>query len=186
LAHAVRRRLDSAATALNELHQKLEGEPNEIAQQIVLRLYGDLQALEREAIQVLDANSAAKSLQVLVVEDSAIERKLLATVLELSGLNVTTARDGQDALEFLSLHAMPDAVLLDMLMPRCDGPTFVQEVRANPQLKGLKIFAVSGIEPRSLGLVTGEGGIDGWFPKPFEPGELVSVLSKGLHAHTAA
>ena len=186
LAHAVRHRLDSAATSLNRLHQKLDQDRDELGQQIVMQLFEDLQALEREANQALEWSAAAKSLHVLVVEDNAVERQLLASFLELSGLNVTTASDGQDALEYLSLHARPDAVLLDMMMPRCDGPCFVKHVRSDPQLGGLKIFAVSGVEPSTLGLDTGTGGIDGWFPKPFEPAELVIALDQRLLNPVAA
>ncbi len=84
------------------------------------------------------------------------------------------------------MHTAPDAVLLDMMMPRCDGPSFVRQVRSNPSYQGLKIFAVSSIEPSTIGLVTGDGGIDGWFPKPLDPGELVSVLTERLNDPLAA
>ena len=122
LAHVVRRRVDSAALSLNQLHQELDKTREDHVQNIVLGLYRDLESLEREANQLIEWSDRAATTHVLVVEDSAVERKLMAAVLELSGMNVTTASDGQDALEFLSMHAIPDAVLLDMLMPRCDGP----------------------------------------------------------------
>ena len=186
LAHVVRRRLDSAAEALNGLHQKLGEKQDEDAQKLVMQLFEELQALEHEANDVLEWSADAASRRVLVVEDSAMERTLLARVLELSGLDVTTANDGQDALDFLSMHTAPDAVLLDMMMPRCDGPSFVRQVRSNPSYQGLKIFAVSSIEPSTIGLVTGDGGIDGWFPKPLDPGELVSVLTARLTDPLAA
>ncbi len=180
LTRAVRQCLDRATETLNRLHEKLDEGAVPAAQQIVLRLFRDLQALETSANRAVEWSSSAKALQVLLVEDSEMERKLLASVLELSGLAVTTAMDGQDALEFLSLHAKPDAVLLDMVMPRCDGPNFVRQVRSNPKMKDLKIFAVSGTAPSTLGLATGRGGIDGWFPKPFDPAELVSALDEQL------
>lgn len=181
LTKAVRQCLDRASETLNLLHEKLDDVTAPVAQQIVLRLFHDLQALETSANRAVEWSSAAKALRVLLVEDSEMERKLLASVLELSGLAVTTATDGQDALEFLSLHAKPDAVLLDMVMPRCDGPKFVRQVRSNPKMKDLKIFAVSGTAPSTLGLATGRDGIDGWFPKPFDPTELVSALDQQLN-----
>lgn len=185
LAHAVEFRLENASVALNELHERMDNVGDAASQEIILRLYRDLQALESEANQAVELTTVAKSNNVLVVEDSATERALLASLLELSGLNVNTANDGRDALEFLSMHAQPDAVLLDMHMPRCDGPTFVRQVRANPKLDRLKIFAVSGVAPHTLGLATGHGGIDGWFPKPLDPNELVSVLGQSLNDSTA-
>jgi len=179
LVHAVQNHLDSA-------HQNLDETQDRASQEVIMGLYRDLQSLERDANRAVEMTSAANSLNVLVVEDSATERALLASVLELSGLNVTTARDGRDALEFLSMHSDPDAVLLDMKMPRCDGPTFVKEVRSDPDHEKLKIFAVSGIAPDTLGVVTGNGGIDGWFPKPLDPNELVCVLNQRLNETTAA
>ena len=68
---------------------------------------GTIEKYEKEANEALEWSSAAKALQILLVEDSAIERKLLASVLEMSGLNVTTARDGQDALH-LVLEPRPE------------------------------------------------------------------------------
>ena len=180
LAHLVRQRLDKASLALNKLHSELEKNQEEQTQEIVMDLYQDLEAMEKKANELIEWTDAAGTAHILVVEDSTVERKLVAGILELSGLNVTTARDGLEALEFLSLHAEPDAVLLDMFMPRCNGPEFVQEVRAKPQHRELKIFAVSSVDPGTLGLETGVGGINGWFPKPLEPAELISVLDERL------
>ncbi len=185
LAHAVRHRLDSAAVALNELHRKLEGTREKSVREIVMRLYRDLESLEREANEAIEWTATAKTSHVLVVEDNDVERKLVAAVLEYSGLNVSTARDGRDALDFLSMHAPPDAILLDMLMPRCDGPEFVREVRSDPKFADVKIFAVSGIEPATLGVTTGCDGINGWFRKPLEPADLVSTLDQRLNESIA-
>jgi len=184
LAHIVRQRLKNATHVLNQLHQHLDEDDDckEIAQQVIIDLYNDLQSLERDANRALEGSPMAKSITVLLVEDQVIERKLLGGVLELSGMHVVTACDGQEAMEYLSLHAMPDAVLLDMLMPRCDGPEFVKHVRSDPQLARLKIFAVSSTDPSTLGLSIGEEGLDGWFPKPLEPGELICVLTERLKA----
>jgi carbon storage regulator CsrA len=180
LARSVRRQLDGAADSLNQLHERADTNRDELAKKVVMRLYRELQSLEQQANEAVEWTSAAKKLHVLIVEDSATERQLLAKVLELSGLNVTTANDGCQALDFLSLHAKPDAVLLDMIMPHCDGPSFVEQVRGQPDLKDLNIFAVSSLDPSTLGLDTGPDGINGWFPKPLEPGELVSALDKRL------
>ena len=180
LAQTVHRRLAGAAESLNQLHKCADDSRDEITKEVVMQLYRELQSLEQQANEAIEWTSAAKALHVLIVEDSATERALLARVLELSGLNVTTANDGRDALEFLSMHAKPDAVLLDMIMPRCDGPSFVEEARSQPELKDLNIFAVSALDPSDLGLTTGPEGINGWFPKPLNPGELVSALDKRL------
>jgi CheY-like chemotaxis protein len=114
------------------------------------------------------------------VEDDANERSLLASYLQMCGLEITVAHDGQDALDFLSLHAVPDVVLLDMHMPRCDGKQLVRRIRADAALAGVKLFAVSGTNPSSLGIPTGALGIDRWFAKPIDPEHLVAGISAEL------
>ena len=112
---------------------------------------------------------AGSTAHVLIVDDDREIRDLLARFLTKHGYRVTTAQDGQDALEFLSMHAKPDAVLLDMMMPRIDGPAFVRAVRANPKLRGLSIFAISGSERRSSpmqpGRTTMSGGSESLLPQ---------------------
>ena len=95
-----------------------------------------------------------------MVEDDANERELMAGLLNLNGVECDTAEDGLAALDFLASHERPDFVLLDMFMPRCDGPETVGAIRRDPKLADLKVFAVSGTPPRKLGLTTGPGGID--------------------------
>jgi CheY-like chemotaxis protein len=115
-------------------------------------------------------------LQALLVEDDSNERELLAGLLRMSGYNVVTARDGLDALEYLNTHNRPDVVLLDMRMPRCDGPTTIERIRANPNTADLRVFAVSGTSPSELGISTGAGGVDGWFAKPLNPETLARQI----------
>jgi CheY-like chemotaxis protein len=135
--------------------------------------------LEREANDVLEDSgvSVNHTPQALVVEDSATERRLLEAFLEVSGFEVTSARDGQDALEYLSMHARPDVVLLDMMMPRLDGPAFVRAVRSDPKLRGLSIFALSGLGPEDFDIPTGPLGVDRWYEKPVDPKALVSDVA---------
>lgn len=119
--------------------------------------------------------------KALLVEDNRNERELLAAYLRLSGLEVDTAGDGADALDYLR-GARPDVVLLDMRMPRCDGPTTVRAIRGDPAHAGLKIYAVTGCAPGEVPLACGPGGIDRWFQKPFDPQELVRQLRQEFDA----
>lgn len=126
----------------------------------------------------------AESLQkplALVVEDNANESALLACVLRLNGFRVDTATDGCHALDYLATHKKPDVVLLDMRMPRCDGPTTISKIRSNPQLSDLRVVAVSGYRSSELGVRTGPQGVDRWFCKPVDPGRLVNELKHDLH-----
>ena len=183
LVHAIRTRLDVASVNLNQLHALLDGAANETSQKnLIENLFGELQSLEREAIHVLEESGIPvnQTPQALLVEDSATERQLLEAYLDLSGFNVTTAEDGQDALDYLSLHARPDVVLLDMMMPRIDGPAFVRAVRSNPKLRGLSIFAISGSHRNDFDIPTGPRGVDRWYHKPLDPKALVCDVATHL------
>ena len=176
LAHAVRHRLDTAAEALNRLHEQCEYDRDGKTQQMVMEVFRELRMLEKEAADAV-CSEEQRAPRALVVEDNANERELLAGYLRSHGIETTTADDGQDALDYLSLHALPDVVLLDMQMPRCSGRCFLKKVRNNADLRGLKVIAVSGIDPESLGISVGPNGIDRWFAKPINPERLVSEIA---------
>jgi len=179
LSRAVRSRLGGASSALNELHRLLEDEGHSAAQDLVLQIFRQLSALDREAGEAVEG-APGRAARALLVEEDANQRELMGSFLRVSGFDVTATPDSQDALEYLSLHAPPDAVLLDMALPRCEGPAFVSQVRSDTALAGLKLYAVSGTDPSTLGIATGPTGIDRWFPKPVDPEHLVSVVSREL------
>lgn len=132
------------------------------------------------------AQSSAAQPTALVVEDDANESALLAAVLRLSGFRVDTASDGCHALDYLATHKRPDVVLLDMRMPRCDGPTTISKIRSNPELSGLRVVAVSGSRSSEVGVSTGPQGVDRWFCKPVDPSRLVHELKHDLEVTTKA
>ncbi len=115
--------------------------------------------------------------RALLVEDDCNQRELLASFLRLAGLAVDTAGDGCDALDRLRSRGRPDVVLLDMGLPRCDGPTTVRHIRHDPALEGLKVFAVTGHRPEEFDLPRGPAGVDRWFQKPIDPAELLREMA---------
>jgi carbon storage regulator CsrA len=126
---------------------------------------------------------AGRLQKALLVEDDRNERELLAGFLRQAGLDVDTAADGRDALDYLhSSRAMPDVVLLDMGLPRVDGPTMVRELRRDPAYAGLKIFGVTGHLPEEFDLEAGPRGINRWFQKPLDPTSLLRDLTGELNA----
>jgi carbon storage regulator CsrA len=118
-----------------------------------------------------------KPIEALLVEDNPNEEALLSSYLRMCGVNVAAVPDGSDALEFLARNKRPDFVLLDMRLPRFDGPSTVSAIRRNPQYRGLRIFAVSGSAPTEFGVQEGEAGVDAWFQKPVNPKRLVEAMN---------
>jgi carbon storage regulator CsrA len=120
--------------------------------------------------------------KALVVEDDGNERELLAGFLRLAGLEVDTAGDGAEALDRLRAGSRPDVVLLDMVLPRCDGPTTLREIRRDPACAGLKVFAVTGHAPERFAAEGGAGGVSRWFRKPVNPEELLREVQREVTA----
>jgi CheY-like chemotaxis protein/sRNA-binding carbon storage regulator CsrA len=186
LRHAVRQRLESSALLLNDLHRQIEEGGAGEAQAAILRLFHELESLEQEAFENLHEGTDGQESVVrrvrhaLVVEDDRDQRELMAGLFRLSGYEVTTAADGVDALDFLSLHAAPDAIVLDLRMPRCNGAEMVRQIRCDPRFRGVKLFAVSGVEPASMGVTLGPEGVDRWFQKPVQPEMLLEEVNREL------
>jgi CheY-like chemotaxis protein len=80
-------------------------------------------------------------------------------------------------MEYLESHVKPSVVLMDMRMPRCDGPTTIRKIRENPAFDGIKIFAISGSTPEENRVDTEEERVNGWFMKPLNPKSLVDALA---------
>ena len=80
--------------------------------------------------------------KILVVEDNHDARKLIESILTLSGLNVVLAADGQEGLEKAE-REVPDLIITDIAMPRLNGLGLIKELRKRPDLKKIPILAVT-------------------------------------------
>jgi carbon storage regulator CsrA len=177
--HRQRNLLSQLTLSLHLFGKQRERGLHKEAEATLIRIFELLEGVEKE----LQAPSPPPVLEkpvrpyrTLVVEDDANQRALLAGLLQMNGCSCDTAADGVDALDYLKTNERPDVVLLDMVMPRCDGPQTLAAIRREPRLAGLKVFAVSGCSPDELGLATGPEGVDGWFRKPLDPRKLWAVI----------
>jgi two-component system phosphate regulon response regulator PhoB len=112
---------------------------------------------------------------VLVVEDEAVLVTLLRYNLEREGYAVAEAHDGEDALLHLR-EAVPDAVLLDWMLPRVSGLEICRQIRRVPAWRDLPVIMLTarGEEgDRVRGL---DSGADDYIVKPFSPSELIARL----------
>jgi CheY-like chemotaxis protein len=112
---------------------------------------------------------------VLVVDDSSVVRDLIAVNLELEGLEVVRCADGLEALERVA-EQRPDAITLDVMMPRLDGFSTAERLRADPTTADIPIVIVTG-RASAADLARGSAlGVDAYLTKPFEPSELVATV----------
>ena len=110
-------------------------------------------------------------MRILVVDDEPAVRSALERALRLAGYQVELAADGQEALDQLAVAA-PDAVVLDVLMPRLDGLEVCRRLRAvGDRTPVLVLTARDAIADRVEGL---DAGADDYLVKPFALEELLA------------
>jgi len=108
---------------------------------------------------------------VLIVDDDQKLLKMLQRTLVYENLTVFTAGNGQEALDLVDQQC-PDLLILDWMMPKMDGLTLLQQLRAEKnKVPVLMLTARDAIENRVEGL---ESGADDYLIKPFAPAELVA------------
>ena len=112
-------------------------------------------------------------MRVLVVEDEVRLASTLQDLLELNGYTTDVCHDGEAGLDN-ALSAIYDVVVLDVMLPRMDGFTVVQRLRAaGNSTPVLMLTARSEVSDRVTGL---DRGADYYLTKPFEPQELLACI----------
>jgi len=124
--------------------------------------------------------SQEKKLAILVVEDNAINLRLITAALTRAGHNVDTATDGQIALDKFKTNSY-DAILMDIMMPVMDGLTSTKEIRKveaerNKTGKRVKIIAITANAFEDDRNKFFESGMDFYMNKPIEIEELNRIL----------
>jgi CheY-like chemotaxis protein len=82
--------------------------------------------------------------KILIVDDSEDSRESLAVLLRNSGHTVTCVPNGREALTSV-LTDLPDVILLDLLMPEMDGPSFLEVVRSYLRIQSLPVVVLTGL-----------------------------------------
>jgi two-component system response regulator MprA len=112
-------------------------------------------------------------MQVLVVDDDPAVRESLRRSLAFNGYDVELAADGEEALRSISARR-PDAVVLDVMMPKLDGLATCRALRAaGDDVPVLMLTARDEVSDRVAGL---DAGADDYLPKPFALEELLARL----------
>jgi two-component system response regulator MprA len=120
-------------------------------------------------------------MRILVVDDDRAVRESLRRSLAFNGYQVDLATDGQAALTAVSM-ARPDAMVLDVMMPRLDGLEVCRRLRGTgDDLPILVLTARDAVSDRVAGL---DAGADDYLPKPFALEELLARLRALLRRQT--
>jgi chemosensory pili system protein ChpA (sensor histidine kinase/response regulator) len=115
----------------------------------------------------------------MVVDDSITMRKVTSRVLERNDIEVTTAKDGLDAVEKIQ-DRIPDLVLLDIEMPRMDGYEFATYMRNDPRLKAVPIIMITSRTGEKHRQRAMEIGVDRYLGKPYQEADLLRNVDEIL------
>ena len=119
-----------------------------------------------------------KDLQVLVVDDSSVYRKLITDTLFYQPYSLLIAKSANEALELFAKHA-PPIVLTDWMMPDLTGLELCQRIRSDSQSSYTYVILLTSMTEKDSVVKGLEAGADDYLTKPFDPGELQARLAVG-------
>ena len=183
------RRLES----LSELFESFMVKPTtasglfvEISHLLGLRAAGEKPAVAIEAAgpsaEVRGDAKPLKGVEVLLVDDVALNQEVVRDMLESAGVRVRIAGNGQEAIDALEAvgQRLPDCVIMDCQMPVMDGYEATRRIRQDERLRKLPIIALTANALPSERERCREAGMDGYITKPVRSADLLAALAEHL------
>lgn len=118
--------------------------------------------------------------KILLVEDNEMNRDMLSRRLARKGYDVVCAVDGQQGLD-LARRERPDLILMDMSLPVLDGWEATRRLKADAELKGLPVIALTAHAMASDEQQAREAGCDDYDTKPIELPRLLGKIEALIH-----
>jgi len=112
--------------------------------------------------------------KVLVADDNLLTTSLLQTLFEMEGFEVICVNDGPKVVSSIQEHE-PDVILMDYHLGSIEGTTLIPQIRDIPKVAAVPIVVFSGADKAPEALAA---GADRFVGKPFEPTELVDLISE--------
>jgi len=133
---------------------------------------------------------AFDGLTMLVVDDNAVNRRVLGLLLQTAGIAVHEVASGHEAIEWLTTHGQSgvpcDLVVLDAQMPEMDGFAAAQKIVQLPHCANLPLVMLSSSGLKGDAQRSRDAGILGYASKPISRDEMMSVLSRVLNLDAAS
>jgi CheY-like chemotaxis protein len=128
-----------------------------------------------------DRSSSAREVppHILLVDDFADNREMYAEYLVFSGLRVSEAVDGHEALRKAG-ELIPDLIVMDLSLPGLDGWEATRRLKADERTRSIPVVALTGHALEGHAQSALEAGCDGFIIKPCEPEALLNEIRKIL------
>lgn len=123
--------------------------------------------------------------RLLLVDDEPGLRDAVKAYLEESDFIVDVASNATEGWELLQ-HNLPDLVISDVMMPKVDGYQFLKQVREDERFKALPVVFLTAKGMTTDRIQGYQAGCDAYLPKPFDPDELVAIVSNLLERRAVA
>ncbi len=118
---------------------------------------------------------------VLAIDDSSTDRAIIRKCLKPLGITLLEATNGLEGLEMLKNgDKIPDAILVDIEMPKMDGYTFASEVRKYNKFKNLPLIAVTSRVTKTDRMRGVESGMTEYITKPYSGEYLTTVVKRSI------
>lgn len=121
----------------------------------------------------------SKAKKILIIDDSNTNVILLEAILGNRGYEIIKTSGVREAMSYLE-EALPDLILLDLLMPKVSGYKFLEDIRKNKQTKNIPVMIVTAVTETESKIKTQKLGIIDYIEKPINIQELISKVEKTL------
>lgn len=122
--------------------------------------------------------------RILLVDDEPGLREAVQAYLEDSGFEVETASNATEGWGKLQV-SMPDVLISDVMMPQVDGYQFLKQVREDARYQALPVVFLTARGMTSDRIQGYNAGVDAYLPKPFDPEELVAIVTNLIERKTS-
>ncbi|MFN3077395.1 MAG: response regulator [Alphaproteobacteria bacterium] len=116
---------------------------------------------------------------ILIVEDNDLNMKLFNDLLMAHGYATLQTKDGREVLKLAREHR-PDLILMDIQLPEISGLDVTRNLKADPDLKGIPVIAVTAFAMKGDEEKIREGGCEGYIAKPISVANFLQTVAKFL------
>ena len=120
-----------------------------------------------------------KTSRILIIEDDEDTNDLIRFVLEDSGFEAISAFDGESGCD-LAQEETPDAIVLDLMLPRIDGIEVCRRLSSNDKTRSIPVIILTAKRELSTKLSSFVAGAKRFMTKPFESEELISEINRTI------